>query len=669
MPKRKITLVYDDMDLNIPGYEEGDDITILNTAYFGRTKDDQDIWYNDYISITFRDNKTGKKHNRIIEKPLYTFYELKDKYTEDHNLFFIDKDKVHPVTTEYANILKAIAKERHIEDEFNANNEAGNRSGNVQLCQSQKEIFMSDINIEDYYRMLFARKFKNSIFKLSKAYLDIEVDGKNMVGEFPEMGECPINEVSYIDEVNNIQYQFILNDGSNPLVEPYRQYITSNIGMREMKEFLIGAVGGAKQAKRFGIDKLQHEFRFYNDERDLIRDIFKVIIGTRPDFLLIWNMAFDLNYIIHRIMNLGMDVLDIVSDPGFQKQYLKYYVDQRNLNEYAERGDFVYISEYTVWIDQMINFASIRKGRAQYSSFKLDAIGEVVAHVRKLDYSHITTDIMKLPYLDFRTFSWYNLMDTIVQKCIEDTTQDCDYIFTKALMNNTRYQKAHRQSVYLANRFAKDFWGYGYVIGNNVNKWNVKPSVKYPGAAVGDPKHNSIYAVMKVNGRPTLVACNLIDFDYKSLYPSIVLENNIAANTQIGRYSLPNKVHNKEHKDMYTSDEDDAKYSREGEFFENMMSGNIIEFCKRWFHLGGIKDVIHDFKEYYTDHAIPTKPLDYNPIHPTVFYKTKSPMKQALHFDPYGRKTINVLKFFKRLKDTNIDTDKLSDKIKENGLL
>ena len=47
--------------LLIPGYPEGSDITILNTAYFPRKKietEESEIKYEkDYISILFRDNE------------------------------------------------------------------------------------------------------------------------------------------------------------------------------------------------------------------------------------------------------------------------------------------------------------------------------------------------------------------------------------------------------------------------------------------------------------------------------------------------------------------------------------------------------------------------------------------------------------------------------------
>ena len=41
------------------------------------------------------------------------------------------------------------------------------------------------------------------------------------------------------------------------------------------------------------------------------------------------------------------------------------------------------------------------------------------------------------------------------------------------------------------------------------------------------------------------------------------------------------------------------KYSRGGEFIENMVTDNIIEFCKRWFHLAGFNEILEDINEFY----------------------------------------------------------------------
>ena len=74
-----------------------------------------------------------------------------------------------------------------------------------------------------------------------------------------------------------------------------------------------------------------------------------------------------------------------------------------------------------------------------------------------------------------------------------------------------------------------------------------------------------------------------------------MLEFNIAPNTQIGRIIIPEKVY--EHENIYRIEEE--KYYRSGEFIENMVTDNVIEYCKRWFHLAGIEEFIKDIDEFY----------------------------------------------------------------------
>lgn len=602
--KRKSSIISNkEIELLIPGYPKGSDITIMNTSYIGKTKNEDGKFENDYIAILFRDNTTGAKYTHIIYEPEYTFYVNQNGgYT--NNLFFIEKDKVTPVTCKYSDILRAIAEATGKLQDFMNNISDGMNQENKRL-HADPTVFMSDLAIENYYRFLFGLSYPNNVFKLSKGYMDIETDISYCDNQFPEPGSVPINAIAYCDEAHNTVYQFIYNDKRNPLVEKYKNSFQVEDILLELKEFVISAVGGTKKAIKFGIDKLEYKIVFFNDELEMICKMFEVVKATVPDFIEFWNMAFDLTFIIARLEALGADPLDVICDNRIEQNFLRYYIDERNRNAYEERGDFVSASSFTIWIDQMIEFASRRKGRGRYQSFKLDAIGEEVAGVRKLDYSHITNNIGDLPYIDMKTFSFYNIMDVIVQMCIEHSTQDLEYVFTKCLVNNTSYAKCHRQSVYLANRFAKDFYNYGYIMGNNKNRWNEKPSAKFPGAMVGDPLHNSEDVMVHINGRPTLLSDNTVDFDYSSLYPSIILENNLAPNTQIGKVVIedpdnPNRVFSlNEHQDMYSSDDEIANYSRGGEFLENLISNNPLEFCKRWMRLGDVHQVIEDMKEYF----------------------------------------------------------------------
>ena len=122
---------------------------------------------------------------------------------------------------------------------------------------------------------------------------------------------------------------------------------------------------------------------------------------------------------------------------------------------------------------------------------------------------------------------------------------------------------------------------------------------------------------------------------YSSLYPSIILENNIAPNTQIGRIEIKDKIHDQEHRYMYESDDiSDSRYNRAGEFLENYMSGNVLEFCKRWMHLGDVYDVISDIEEYHNQYRYYGKPLNWNDKE--LVYFNNGSMQNGIEFKQYS---------------------------------
>ena len=497
-------------------YPEGSDLTIMNTYYnFPIYKEGGGKLCDDFICLVYKNNQTGKKEHKIIMKPEYTYYKLKEGEKEpDYNLLFIERDKVEEVTVPFTELEKSIAEQTGNMD-FYKQNLANRNKGENRKLHTDPKIFFSDTNIEDHYRFKFSQLYTNNINKLYKGFFDIEVDIKDCAGDFVEMGECPINCVSFYDEGTDKVYVFVLRDNRNPLIEQFENMVRSGqFGFQRIHDFIVDKVGGEKKAKKYGVMNTQFELRFFDFEIELIKDLFATMHLCSPDFIESWNgSGFDLPYIIERIKVLGYDPADIMCDQSWKIKVVKNYVDERNKNNLAERGDYTFISGLPVFIDQMIQYASRRKAKiGSYKSFKLDDIGLKEAGVQKLDYHHITNDIGKLPWLDFVTFVLYNIMDVIVQKCIEACTNDLEYIFAKCVNNNTSYKKGHRQTIYLINRMASDWYKMGYVIGNNVNRWNEKPP-KYLGALVGNPLHTNDYSKLKIDGRPIWVCDNLQDYD------------------------------------------------------------------------------------------------------------------------------------------------------------
>lgn len=588
--------------LKIRNYPFGYDLSLLQTVYH-KTRKINGEWHPDQLDLVIKDNVTGEKFVESIVNPEYTWYKVKSDIYLDHNLFFAPKDMCEPVSCEYRKRLWSIAEEMDQTKFYLDNMDNGDYANNQKLHMMYR-VMGSDIDIEDYYRFLFSESYQNNLGTLDKSYLDIEVDSRTAKGDFVEPGECPINAVTFIDERVNTVFTFLLRDEDNPLCLEFEKTMKEDGFQNLVRNFIIASVGGIEKAKKYKIDNLEFQMSMFGDEKELIRNLFNVINTIEPDFLLAWNMAFDMPYIIERCKNLKMRPEQIMCHPDFNYKEAFYWIDEDNKNEFEERNDFFRISSKTVYLDQLIQFASRRKGRSAIPNYRLDTIAEMTVGFGKLDYKHICNNLEDLPQKDYLTFVLYNIMDVISQVCIERKSNDIGNAQNNVLVNNTRISKIYRQTVYLKNRAYKSFWRNGFILGNNVNKNNKK--VRFPGAWVSDPTKNGPYSKMVVNGVPISVYNNLNDFDFKALYPSITSENNMSPNTIIAHITIENMVYALENR----FGRDDYKYKREGQFLEDLQSHQWLEFYHRWFHLASVSEMYDDVIEFFTNECHARGKLD-----------------------------------------------------------
>ena len=88
-------------------HKPGANITIMNTLSVN-FKDENDK-YHEGLILVYKDCDTGMKYKSELLDPDYTFYVVKPDQRVSYNRFFIDKDKVEPVTVMHRNIEKEIA--------------------------------------------------------------------------------------------------------------------------------------------------------------------------------------------------------------------------------------------------------------------------------------------------------------------------------------------------------------------------------------------------------------------------------------------------------------------------------------------------------------------------------------------------------------------------------
>lgn len=623
--------------IKLNGYKPGSNLTVMN-VYYQYPKKINNKWIDDLATIVYKDNDTGEKHYQEIPAPLYTYYIAKKEVQIPHNMPFINKNLVEPITCKYRDIKKSIAENTGNLELFNSNLRENNSRMN-QLFFKHPRVFQADMNILNYIRMEFAATYTNIICPIDIAYFDIETDLTNRLNKSEMVyGVDPINAISLYLEKTNTIYSFLLRDITNPQIKELEESMKNNPMKYKsvLHQFLLEQLGTEERLKKFKLSNVELSVSYYDDEVSMIVDFFNIININKPDFAVAYNMPFDLGQLIARLKYYKIDPCAVICHPDFKYKFCEYVIDERHANIPAEKGDFTNISSYTTYLDQLVPYASRRKGQKAIRSFKLDYIGEKECGVHKLDYSNISSNPWDLSKKNFQFFWLYNIIDTVVQNCIEIATDDLKFLFTSVINNNTSYQKSYRQTFYIANKATEFYKNHeGVIIGNNINKFNSKEDKEeLKGAWVADPSLLSNKSKLFIDNIPVAIYYNSDDFDYKRLYPSLAQEFNMGTNTQIGRINIKNAPF---------KDNDNLEMNSGGTYCENLASYNFIEFCHRWLNMPNMEQMLDKFTYYFNNYRTP---IDSRVLNDSILKITNSNKKE------YDNKYKIVV--YKELKNTPI---------------
>ena len=387
----------------------------------------------------------------------------------------------------------------------------------------------SDFPYENQFRIEWLLHYaqKDLDMTITKQYLDIEVDSIEVRG-MPEEGNCPINAITIVDQEMMTSFTFLLRNDKNPQIAEFEANINSFIA--ECHNAFDASYG-----------KLDYKIFMFDDELELIRQTFRLINTLKRDFLLIWNLSFDIPYIIDRLVYLGEDPIEYMCHPDFKYPYCWFRKDHRNF-DFKTKKDIFRLASYTIFQDQMINYAKVRKGQAELPSMKLNSIAKSELDDEKLDYSD-EANIKTLPYVDYKKFVMYNIKDVLLQYGIERKVKDLEAIFQRAYDNATDYDSIFSQTIFLKNRVFLDYYReLDLIQGNNINiKYDVKSddekaetkdtdqdyeldadgepdytrpiSKGFEGALVGNPMNNCHEGKMIYGKKSMFVFDYVIDFD------------------------------------------------------------------------------------------------------------------------------------------------------------
>ena len=574
----------------------------------------------DYLYIIWRDTLTGEKYLKIIPSPKMTIYFEKDeyrnhKYSKNHAPI----ETLYPVTTEYRNIPRVIASEWLGPEQANVffQNAYQTRDYNsIKNLFLYPYVYGADYDVETFYRIKWLREMNNDIpKKLRKGFLDIEVDVIDDPG-LSDPKTDPINAVTLIDDYDKQVYTFVFT---------HREFIPKNCNKRtseereilynqmyEQQDYLENHLNEFKKKLHDMFDEsyglLDYNVYFYKDEKQMLVHLFQLINKLKLDFIGIWNMSFDIPYIMDRLTRLGLDPASVMCHPDFPSKVCYFKHDRIN-HAVKNKSDNFHISSYTVFYDDMELYAAIRKGSSELRSYKLNNIANHELKDTKLDYTGSYDKL--LPYTNFEKFVIYNIKDVLLQMGIERRTSDFDTLYTFSYENATSYDKVFKQTVKLRNVEYLSFLDQGLIPGENTNIFNKEDKKKvsddddedeegFEGALVADPEYND-YIGISLYGKPTNnVFNNGIDFDMSAFYPNSIMAMNIDPSTLIFKMIMPMEQFkpyggklpfNGITKDYFSASDDGSK-----ECIDNFQTGNYVSMGHKWMGLPSINKIYNILK-------------------------------------------------------------------------
>ena len=583
----------------------------------------------DCLYIIWKDLANKEKYLQVVPEPEMDIYFEKPQYRNhlyckcDAPIDTLDKRRV-----KYKNIIYEIANEMGSKGKAMLSEIYESRSyRRLQEFFLYPYVFAADFDVRSFYRIKWLESYDNDEPKpITKGYLDIEVD--IMESSNPDPIYDPIDLVTLIDNDTRTSYTFALTGVSCPTKD------TTKMSEEEKKEYekKLKMYQHRKDEQEYWsshIDELQkqahekfdenypdfsYEFYFYTDERQMLVHLFQLINKLKLDFIEIWNISFDIPFIINRCKVLGLDPKEVICHPDFPVKECWFKEDNHNFMV-KNKSHFFHCSSYTIYTDQMVNYAAIRKGGGELRSYKLTYVGQKEIGDEKLDYSEVA-NIKTLSYTDYLMYILYNIKDVLLQYGIENKTSDLDTYYITSYANATPYESIFKQTVKLRNVQYMAFLEQGLIPGNNINsilnsdqqksendeeEEEEDEKVKFEGALVGNPLLIDNFGMELYGKKTSNIFQYSIDFDMSRFYPSCIGVMNIYPKALIFKVIMAAEQFKSRGGDLpyhgitdiqlVDGQEDSFKDDVAKEVMDNFQTKNYLSFGKKWFNLPSVNEV------------------------------------------------------------------------------
>jgi len=243
-------------------------------------------------------------------------------------------------------------------------------------------------------------------------------------------------------------------------------------------------------------------YKIFQNEKQMMTQFIKDVKKVEPDFIAGWNaIAFDLEYIYNRLPQIGISQQQSFSPFG------EFYI---------EGAKYVAHIPGLVAIDQDFLYKTFTFTKME--NYKLGFIAQYELGITKLD---LPLAFNEMYWKMLNTTIEYNIRDTELLEQLEDKLDHINLMNELRIVCNTSFDATSSFGL-------TDSLMVSFLRNKGIASKNADPHIKkesYPGAYVHEP----------VPGAYDWIT----DFDFASLYPSIMITYNIGVNTFVMKTKDP----------------------------------------------------------------------------------------------------------------------------------
>lgn len=473
---------------NILPVKDGSKITLYDILLYNQWQHKGAV-EKDHLFIVYRDNYGRKRVHTIPDPPMEIYFvkpEYRDAFLTPRE--YLPMDMVYPAKVSARRVLNRIYDELKVSNDRVAQKlrNVYHNAINTQQYRAKKEILkwpytlMSDMGVVEYYwcHLGYHYDMMHGRHIIDKCFADIENDIYGLTSAQQEDNQDPVNAVTLIFKFDEngpnsgrnyeVHTYLLRNHKRYPQQKEFEQNLNKfyNVCHSQFDQQTIIKNGKKKIVNL----NAKYQIHMCDTESDLLAKVFQHINYEKPDICEFWNMPYDMPKMKARMEKLGMDPVEHMCDSDFfprEMQFIQFNMDTRPI-DIADRNSHIRMTSTTQYVDQMQNYAGIRKGRKAYGSNKLDNIAKIELGMGKLQFKK-GVDIRNVAIKDYWNFVLYNIRDVWCQALIDFVTNDTMAVVHDMNQQNCPLHHLTKQTKYQKYIYYTWYLRKGFVPGNNVN--------------------------------------------------------------------------------------------------------------------------------------------------------------------------------------------------------